>query len=203
LLSGVARQAGADVQGLVATGNWRDPRSAARYAHANARRMGTGGTAAQRPQSGRIKFILTTPSSELLTSKRRDCTLKRNKIRVTSTDVGMTIIRNAKFRILPPQPRSWSRTPGSGGWASNKATSRPANLVFARPCRANSRTEKRANARRFPRPALSPCLQFENKNADSAQSRFPPSQAAAFEARVAFDPSWCPRTPGGRRAARA
>jgi integrase len=28
------RRAGADVQGLVATGNWRDPRSAARYAHA-------------------------------------------------------------------------------------------------------------------------------------------------------------------------
>lgn len=27
------RQAGADVQGLVATGNWRDPKSAARYAH--------------------------------------------------------------------------------------------------------------------------------------------------------------------------
>jgi integrase len=27
------RQAGTDVQGLVATGNWRDPRSAARYAH--------------------------------------------------------------------------------------------------------------------------------------------------------------------------
>ena len=31
------RQAGADVQGLVATGNWRDPRSAARYAHAVSR----------------------------------------------------------------------------------------------------------------------------------------------------------------------
>lgn len=31
------RQAGADVQGLVATGNWRDPKSAARYAHAVAR----------------------------------------------------------------------------------------------------------------------------------------------------------------------
>jgi integrase len=31
------RYAGADVQGLVATGNWRDPRSAARYAHAVAR----------------------------------------------------------------------------------------------------------------------------------------------------------------------
>lgn len=31
------RQAGADVQGLVATGNWRDQRSAARYAHAVAR----------------------------------------------------------------------------------------------------------------------------------------------------------------------
>lgn len=31
------RQAGTDVQGLVATGNWRDPRSAARYAHAVAR----------------------------------------------------------------------------------------------------------------------------------------------------------------------
>ena len=31
------RRAGADVQGLVATGNWRDPRSAARYAHAVAR----------------------------------------------------------------------------------------------------------------------------------------------------------------------
>jgi integrase len=31
------RQAGADVQGLVATGNWRDARSAARYAHAVAR----------------------------------------------------------------------------------------------------------------------------------------------------------------------
>jgi integrase len=28
------RRAGADVQGLVATGNWRDARSAARYAHA-------------------------------------------------------------------------------------------------------------------------------------------------------------------------
>lgn len=28
------RRAGVDVQGLVATGNWRDPRSAARYAHA-------------------------------------------------------------------------------------------------------------------------------------------------------------------------
>jgi integrase len=28
------RQAGTDVQGLVATGNWRDPKSAARYAHA-------------------------------------------------------------------------------------------------------------------------------------------------------------------------
>ena len=27
------RRAGIDVQGLVATGNWRDPRSAARYAH--------------------------------------------------------------------------------------------------------------------------------------------------------------------------
>ena len=31
------RQAGVDVQGLVATGNWRDMRSAARYAHAVAR----------------------------------------------------------------------------------------------------------------------------------------------------------------------
>ena len=31
------RQAGADVKGLVATGNWRDERSAARYAHAVAR----------------------------------------------------------------------------------------------------------------------------------------------------------------------
>lgn len=31
------RRAGADVQGLVATGNWRDARSAARYAHAVAR----------------------------------------------------------------------------------------------------------------------------------------------------------------------
>jgi hypothetical protein len=31
------RQAGTDVQGLVATGNWRDARSAARYAHAVAR----------------------------------------------------------------------------------------------------------------------------------------------------------------------
>jgi integrase len=31
------RQQGADVLGLVATGNWRDPRSAARYAHAVAR----------------------------------------------------------------------------------------------------------------------------------------------------------------------
>lgn len=31
------RQAGADVQGLVATGNWRDQRSASRYAHAVAR----------------------------------------------------------------------------------------------------------------------------------------------------------------------
>ena len=31
------RKAGADVQGLVATGNWRDARSAARYAHAVAR----------------------------------------------------------------------------------------------------------------------------------------------------------------------
>jgi integrase len=31
------RQAGSDVQGLIATGNWRDPRSAARYAHAVAR----------------------------------------------------------------------------------------------------------------------------------------------------------------------
>jgi integrase len=31
------RQAGTDVQGLVATGNWRDMRSAARYAHAVAR----------------------------------------------------------------------------------------------------------------------------------------------------------------------
>lgn len=28
------RQAGVDVQGLVATGNWRDPKTAARYAHA-------------------------------------------------------------------------------------------------------------------------------------------------------------------------
>ena len=27
------RRAGVDVQGLVATGNWSDPRSAARYAH--------------------------------------------------------------------------------------------------------------------------------------------------------------------------
>lgn len=31
------RKAGLDVQGLVATGNWRDPRSAARYVHAVAR----------------------------------------------------------------------------------------------------------------------------------------------------------------------
>jgi integrase len=31
------RYAGADVEGLVATGNWRDRRSAARYAHAVAR----------------------------------------------------------------------------------------------------------------------------------------------------------------------
>jgi hypothetical protein len=31
------RRAAVDVQGLVATGNWRDPRSAARYAHAVAR----------------------------------------------------------------------------------------------------------------------------------------------------------------------
>ena len=31
------RRAGVDAQGLVATGNWRDPRSAARYAHAVAR----------------------------------------------------------------------------------------------------------------------------------------------------------------------
>jgi integrase len=31
------RRAGGDVQGLVATGNWRDPRSAARYAHVIAR----------------------------------------------------------------------------------------------------------------------------------------------------------------------
>lgn len=31
------RYGGADVQGLVATGNWRDPRSAARYSHAVAR----------------------------------------------------------------------------------------------------------------------------------------------------------------------
>jgi integrase len=31
------RQAGLDVQGLVATGNWRDPKSAERYAHAVAR----------------------------------------------------------------------------------------------------------------------------------------------------------------------
>lgn len=31
------RHAGADLQGLVATGNWRDPRSAARYAHVVAR----------------------------------------------------------------------------------------------------------------------------------------------------------------------
>jgi hypothetical protein len=31
------RYGGADVQGLVATKNWRDPRSAARYAHAVAR----------------------------------------------------------------------------------------------------------------------------------------------------------------------
>lgn len=31
------RYGGADVQGLVATGNWRDPRSAARYAHVVAR----------------------------------------------------------------------------------------------------------------------------------------------------------------------
>jgi hypothetical protein len=31
------RKRGADVQGLVATGNWRDDRSAARYAHAVAR----------------------------------------------------------------------------------------------------------------------------------------------------------------------
>lgn len=31
------RYAGADLQGLVATGNWRDPRSAARYAHVVAR----------------------------------------------------------------------------------------------------------------------------------------------------------------------
>ncbi len=30
------RYGGADVQGLVATGNWRDPRSAARYAHVHA-----------------------------------------------------------------------------------------------------------------------------------------------------------------------
>jgi site-specific recombinase XerD len=28
------RRAGADVQGLIATGNWKDLRSAARYAHA-------------------------------------------------------------------------------------------------------------------------------------------------------------------------
>jgi hypothetical protein len=27
------RRAGTDIQGLVATGNWRDPRSAARCAH--------------------------------------------------------------------------------------------------------------------------------------------------------------------------
>jgi hypothetical protein len=31
------RRAGTDVQGLVATGNWRDQRSAARYAHAVSR----------------------------------------------------------------------------------------------------------------------------------------------------------------------
>jgi integrase len=31
------RYGGADVQGLVATGNWRDPRSAARYAHVEPR----------------------------------------------------------------------------------------------------------------------------------------------------------------------
>jgi len=31
------RRAGTDVQGLVATGNWRDMRSAARYSHAVAR----------------------------------------------------------------------------------------------------------------------------------------------------------------------
>lgn len=30
------RYGGADVQGLVATGNWRDPRSAARYQHVHA-----------------------------------------------------------------------------------------------------------------------------------------------------------------------
>jgi hypothetical protein len=37
------RRAGADVQGLVATENWRDPRSAARYAHAVAREgVGSG-----------------------------------------------------------------------------------------------------------------------------------------------------------------
>jgi hypothetical protein len=31
------QHAGVDVKGLVATGNWRDERSAARYAHAVAR----------------------------------------------------------------------------------------------------------------------------------------------------------------------
>jgi integrase len=31
------RYGGADVQGLIATGNWRDPRSAARYAHVEPR----------------------------------------------------------------------------------------------------------------------------------------------------------------------
>jgi len=31
------RQAGTDVKGLVATGNWRDERTASRYAHAVAR----------------------------------------------------------------------------------------------------------------------------------------------------------------------
>jgi len=35
--SWMRRYAGTDVQGLVATGNWRDPKSAARYSHAVAR----------------------------------------------------------------------------------------------------------------------------------------------------------------------
>jgi integrase len=33
----IRQYGGADLQGLVATGNWRDPRSAARYAHVVAR----------------------------------------------------------------------------------------------------------------------------------------------------------------------
>jgi integrase len=52
------RKAGADVQGLVATGNWRDTRSAARYAHAVARDEWS--RVDQLPSLGKIRGVGTS-----------------------------------------------------------------------------------------------------------------------------------------------